>query len=242
MRLLVFAVCFAGCAAEPEPLVVFAAASMTDVAADLATAYEEAIGVPVVVSTGATSLLARQISAGAPADAALLVGDDWSAWLYEAALTPEQPTWRPTETASGALAIAISREAPAWEDLREIAGVERIAIADPASVPAGAYARVMLQRAELWDAVSPRLVPLPHVRAALAAVETGQADAAVVYASDLLVSDRVREAVPIPDAFQPTVVFHCIGLRHEAASEEDFCSFAHRRSDLWRARGFRPTP
>ena len=64
--------------------------------------------------------------------------------------------------------------------------VGRVALGDPAAVPAGIYARQWLERIDLWARVAPKVVPTSSVRAALAAVEAGNADAAV----DL--SDRCR--------------------------------------------------
>ena len=68
------------------------------------------------------------------------------------------------------------------------ARVSRIAIGDPAAVPAGVYAQAYLERAGLWDRVQPKLLPLANVRAALAAAESGGGDAAIVYESDAAAS------------------------------------------------------
>ena len=68
----------------------------------------------------------------------------------------------------------------------------RIAIGDPEAVPAGVYARRWLERIGLWSALQPRLIPTASVRAALATVERGAADAAIVYRTDLAAAPRAR--------------------------------------------------
>lgn len=240
-RLAVLVVVLAGCGTEAEPLVVFAAASTADVSADLASAFERETGQRVAVSVGATSTLARQIAAGAPADAALLVGDEWVHWLEESS-----GPLASVEVARGALAVVVPREAPEWKPARlgAITEADRIAMADPSHVPAGRFARAMLEAAGLWEAMEPRVVPLPHVRAALAAVETGQAEAAVVYASDLAVSTRVRRAVPIPDSLQPHIAIRCVVTAASVSPRwqhaQDWCSRARSEASVWASRGFLP--
>ncbi len=71
------------------------------------------------------------------------------------------------------------------EFARAPAEIRRLAIGDPAAVPAGVYARRYLEQRGLWTAYEPRIVPTTNVRAALAAVETGSVDAAIVYVTDL---------------------------------------------------------
>ena len=70
--------------------------------------------------------------------------------------------------------------------------MKRIALADPKAVPAGVYARAYLEKAGLWQAVERKIIPTENVRAALAAVESGNVDAGIVYKTDARISRRVR--------------------------------------------------
>ena len=81
------------------------------------------------------------------------------------------------------------------------APVTRIALADPRSVPAGIYARSFLQDRQLWDSLVSKVIPTVNVRAALAAVESGNVDAGFVYLTDAMRSERVsiRYRVPIDE-------------------------------------------
>jgi molybdate transport system substrate-binding protein len=92
-------------------------------------------------------------------------------------------------------------------DARSLASVSRIAIADPAAVPAGVYARQFLAKAGVWNDVQPKLLPLANVRAALVAAESGGADAAIVYASDAATSERVRTAFTVSGDHAPDIVY-----------------------------------
>jgi molybdate transport system substrate-binding protein len=83
----------------------------------------------------------------------------------------------------------------------------RIAIGDPAAVPAGVYARMFLEAAGLWPAVQPKLVPVSNVRAALAAVENGIAEAAIAYQTDGSGTKIARPALVITGAAAPRIVY-----------------------------------
>ena len=80
----------------------------------------------------------------------------------------------------------------------DLAGVRRLALGDPRAVPAGIYARRWLERRGLWERVRDRVVPTLDVRAALAAVESGNVDAGIVYRTDAAISKRVRVALEVP--------------------------------------------
>ena len=86
-------------------------------------------------------------------------------------------------------------------------GFRRIAIGDPAGVPAGVYARSYLASLGLWDALAPRIVPTRSVRAALAVVEAGDADAGIVYRTDARSSGDVAVAFEVPAGEGPAIAY-----------------------------------
>ena len=92
---------------------------------------------------------------------------------------------------------------------RDLAGFASIAIADPQVVPAGVYARTWLEGLGLWDALASRVVPTLHVRAALAAVESGNAEAGIVYRTDAARSKRARIAFEL-EASQGPPIRYCV--------------------------------
>lgn len=162
---------------------VFAAASLSDALTEIATAYERRSSDRIAFNFGASSTLARQIQAGAPAD--LFLSAD------EQLIDPR----RRVRVLSNTLVVVVPRDGGAnVSQPRQLLRLERIALAEPHSVPAGIYARRWLQSIGLWDAVKPKVIPTDNVRAALAAVASGNADAAIVYKTDALISRRVRVA------------------------------------------------
>jgi molybdate transport system substrate-binding protein len=84
---------------------------------------------------------------------------------------------------------------------------KKIALAEPQTVPAGIYAREYLQKLGLWDAVKEKVVPTENVRAALAAVESGNVEVGIVYKTDSLISKKVKVAVEIRAAEGPKISY-----------------------------------
>jgi molybdate transport system substrate-binding protein len=87
------------------------------------------------------------------------------------------------------------------------AGIKRIALADPKAVPAGVYAKAWLEKLRLWPAIQPKVIPTENVRAALAAVASGNVDAGVVYKTDAAISKRVKIAYEVPHADGPDICY-----------------------------------
>ena len=87
------------------------------------------------------------------------------------------------------------------------ADVKQIALADPKAVPAGVYAKAWLTKLQLWPAIEPKVVPAENVRAALAAVASGTADAGVVYKTDAAISKKVKVVYEVPAADGPAISY-----------------------------------
>lgn len=174
-----------GCG-DDDPIVVFAAASLSDAASVAAERVERGTGRRVVVSVGSTALLARQIERGAPADVFLAADPEWLDRLVERGHARE-----PRALATGRLVVIGPRGEPPVASARAAVGGERLAMGDPSHVPAGTRAHRTLDRLGLWDDVERRVVYHADVRAVVAAVETGAARRGVVYASDARASSRV---------------------------------------------------
>jgi molybdate transport system substrate-binding protein len=97
--------------------------------------------------------------------------------------------------------------------------VRRLAIGHPESVPAGVYARQWLERLRLWSAVQPKTVPLATVRAALAAVREGRADAGIVYATDAQTTPEVKIAYRVPVEEVSPIIYPAALVRGGAEAE-----------------------
>lgn len=197
--------------AQRAEVLVSAAASLSEVMEKLARAYETRTGVRVRVNAGASNTLARQIAAGAAVD--LFISADES---QMDAVGSEIVAGTRVNLLSNQLAIAVPADRPRrLQSARELAqpGFKRIAIGDPAAVPAGVYAKSYLQKIGIWDAVSARMVPSASVRAALAAIENGAADAAIVYRTDLGATRRASLALAVPVSDGPRIVYPAAIIR-----------------------------
>ena len=87
----------------------------------------------------------------------------------------------------------------------EILGQSRLAVGDPAHVPAGLYAKAALRSLGLWTELRPRLAPMATVRAALVMVERGETPLGIVYLTDARASRRVRAVYHFPEASHPQI-------------------------------------
>jgi molybdate transport system substrate-binding protein len=191
----------------PEAVVVFAASSLTNVLDAAARAYERSTGVTLLVNVGASNSQARQIIDGAPADV-FCSADEAQMDVVERAGKIASGTR--VVLAFNRLVVVVPKErARRLSAITELLdpSVQRIAVGDPAAVPVGVYTRQYLERAGLWARIQPRLVPTVNVRAALSAVEAGNADAAFVYATDAPLASRVAVAFEVPVRQMPAIVY-----------------------------------
>lgn len=229
----------AGCRADaPGDVTVFVAASMTDVATDLKQAYEAAhSGATVRLSVASTQTLEAQIAAGAPAGVFLAADPSALARLAAAGRLDGAPV---ALARGGLVAIGPPGAAPAPTLAAALSGAMRIALGDPATVPAGRAAKAALEQAELWDAAQPRLVFTSDVRAAVAAVETRAADAALVYASDALSANSLSVTYRLRADEAPPVSFAGAVVAGGGAAGRAFLDLAVASPRVWASRGFLP--
>jgi molybdate transport system substrate-binding protein len=109
----------------------------------------------------------------------------------------------------------------------ENGAVRRIAIGDPAAVPAGVYARTYLEAIGLWARLEPKLVPTGSVRGALTAVQNGSAAAAFVYATDARLAPGLTIVATIAGARAPRIVYPACVVRttRQPAAAAAFMAF-----------------
>jgi len=199
------------------PTVVSAAASLTNVLQQLAGAYERRSGERVVLNFAASNTLARQIAAGARVD--LFISADAAQMNVVAAQVDSSSR---VDLLANQLAIAVPDDRPRrFSSARELTdpAIRRIALGDPAAVPAGIYAKAYLEQMKVWGAVAPKVMPTASVRLALAAVENGAADAAIVYKTDISAARHVREAFVVSAREGPRIVYPAAVVRTGRNSE-----------------------
>ncbi|MEI6078433.1 MAG: molybdate ABC transporter substrate-binding protein, partial [Verrucomicrobiota bacterium] len=176
---------------------VFAAASLTESLKQIADDYEKTSGDKVVFNFAATGTLARQIEAGAPPDVFISADEAKADGLEKKGLLVSGTR---KSLLGNSLVIVTATAATALHAPAELtnAAIQRIALGDVKSVPAGTYAKSYLEKLSLWPSVESKIVPCENVRAVLAAVESGNVDAGFVYKTDAAISKKVKVAYEVP--------------------------------------------
>lgn len=199
----------AGSAQPPvrRDLLVAAAASLSGIAPPLARALHDATGIDVRFNFGGSNTLARQIVEGARLDA-FVSADAAQMDVVERSGRLVAGT-RVTVVRNRLVVIVGSFTQPPEFKVDDLAspGTGRVAMGDPAAVPAGVYGRRWLETIRLWALVEPKVVALPSSPAVLAAVRAGRAAAGVVYASDAHGRSDVRVAYVVPADEVPEISY-----------------------------------
>jgi len=226
-------------------ITVFAAASLTDSLKAVADAYKGKTGQAVTLSFGASSTLARQIEQGARADIFFSADSDWMDYLQGKGLiasgTRKDLLGNQLVLVAGPKAPSAPRIGPHF-DLTGALGDRRLALADPASVPAGKYAKAALTALGVWDSVASKLAPAENVRVALEYVARGEAPYGIVYATDAKVAPAVRVAGVFPENTHAPIVYPAALIRTASPGAKKFLDFlgSPETRTIFKKAGFTP--
>jgi molybdate transport system substrate-binding protein len=212
---IIIALCLlAGCAGpKKETIVVYAAASTREVMEQIGADFETETGIPVSLSFGPSSGLARQIEQGANADLFLSADEDWADYIADKGLVEQR-----RDLLSNKLVVVVPMESTfTIKDLEQLTKPElrRLALAGSA-VPAGRYARNALESAGLLEQVKDRIVEGSDVRSALAYVARGEAEAGIVYATDAAGSNKVRVVLEINPELHPPIRYPLVLIKRDS--------------------------
>jgi molybdate transport system substrate-binding protein len=228
----------AGAPAAPAtaPVLVFAAASLSDVLEELDRAFTQQTGIAVQASYAASSVLAKQIEAGAAAELFFSADLAWVDYLEQRSLL--KPGSRHDVLGNDLVLIAPSgstlqlKIAPGFDLAGALGAGGRLALADPDSVPAGRYAHAALSKLAVWDGVAGRLARAENVRATLAYVARGETPLGIVYGTDARAEKRVRVIDVFPADTHPPITYPMaltVHARPQAGRLADFLGGAQAR-------------
>ena len=209
---MALAVATAACGGEDRSsLTVFAAASLADALQPLGEQFEAEHNTDVRFSFGGSTTLAQQIVRDAPADVFVSAGRGPMDHVESAQLLASGSR---ADLLGNALVLVGPVEGVAIESPEGLLleDVRRIAMADPALAPAGAYAQEALEGLGLWESIQPKLVYGPDVRTALQYAASGSVDAAVVYATDAAGVEGVRVLWRFPEGSHKPVRYPSAAL------------------------------
>lgn len=207
-----------------KPPLVLAAASLQESLTRAGQVWAARGHAAPVLSFAASSALARQIDAGAPADLFVSADQAWMDTVQRAGLV--QVGTRATllanrlvlvAPAGRAAPIAIRRGFP----LARALGTGRLAMADPDTVPAGRYGKAALTALGVWPAVAGRVARADSVRGALALVARGEAPYGIVYATDARAEPGVRIVGTFPAASHPPIVYPIARLKTATSADAE---------------------
>lgn len=226
-----------------ETVTVFAAASLTTALGAVADAFEAVSPHEVALSFAGSSVLARQIQLGAPADIFISANPQWMDVLQAGDLIDRDSR---RDLLGNALVLVAHGPADAVDlseglDLAALLGPGRLAMALVEAVPAGIYGRAALQSLGLWDQVAPLVAQADNVRAALALVALGEAPLGIVYATDAMAEPAVTIVATFPADSHPPITYpvaRAYGPAETAA--QDFLTFLEgpEARELFEAEGF----
>lgn len=196
--------------AEPGEPLVFAAASLKTALDDINAQWQKDSGQRASVSYAASSALAKQIEAGAPADLFISADLDWMDYLEKRGLlkagTRSNLLGNQLVLIAPGASTVSATIAPGFP-LASLLGDGRLAIASPDSVPAGKYGKASLQALGVWAAVEDRLAPADSVRSALALVSRGETPLGIVYTTDARADPAVRIVDAFPADTHPPIIY-----------------------------------
>ncbi len=196
--------------AGPTNVLVFAAASLKNALDTIDDDWRPESGKRATIAYAASSALARQIEAGAPAELFISADRDWMDYLEERKLIDRKSRVDLlgnrlvlVAPADGAVQVTI---APGFPLATLLAG-GRLAMADPQAVPAGRYGKAALVALGVWPAVADRIAAAENVRAALLLVARGEAPLGIVYQTDAAAEPGVRIIAIFPPDTHPPIVY-----------------------------------
>lgn len=229
--------------APAQELLVFAAASLTNVLDQIGSSYAQQTGQPVKFSYAASSALARQLEAGARADVFFSADLEWMDYLQARNLIDRS-------TRRNVLGNRLALVAPADSSLElqivpgfalaSALGGGRLATGDPDTVPVGRYARSALTSLGVWNDVADKLVRTDNVRSALAFIARGETPLGIVYETDAKVEKRVRIVAFFPADSHPPIVYPVAATAQARPAARQFIEFLQSAAaqEAFRKYGF----
>ncbi|WP_305817222.1 molybdate ABC transporter substrate-binding protein [Photobacterium leiognathi] len=199
----VFSLFSISASAADNNITVFAASSLTNALNDIAAKYQQETGVKTTLSFASSSALARQVALGAPANIYLSANEKWMDYVEQQGAVIDNSR---VDVLKNSLVMVAPTDYPqnnislsaSWDLSKALDGT-RLAVGNPANVPAGRYAKQSLEFMHLWKQAEPLLARANNVRSALVLVERGEAKLGIVYKTDAEISKKVKIVATFPE-------------------------------------------
>ena len=188
-------------------LLISAAASLKDVLEEIKPLYQQnKPNVKISYNFGSSGALQQQIEQGAPADIFISAAKKQVDALEQKGLLVVGTR---NIIAKNRLVLVVPKNSVGITSFYSLqdAKVKKIAIGEPRSVPAGQYAQQVLEKLKIWNQVKPKLVFANNVRQVLASVETGNAEAGLIYVTDAKISNKVKVVVTADEKYHSAIIY-----------------------------------
>ncbi|MEH2324151.1 MAG: molybdate ABC transporter substrate-binding protein [Nostoc sp.] len=188
-------------------ITVSAASSLKDALEEIKPLYQQSKpNININYNFGASGALQQQIEQGAPADIFISAGKKQVDALEQKGLLL---TGSRTNLANNSLVLIVAQDVVGITSFANLTDskIKKIAIGEPRSVPAGQYGEEVLKNLKLYDQLKSKFVFGNNVRQVLAAVESGNAQAGIVYATDAKTSNKVKVVVTAEEKLHSPIVY-----------------------------------
>ena len=208
-------------------LLISAAASLKDILEEIKPLYQQSKpNVKISYNFGSSGALQQQIEQGAPADIFISAAKKQVDALEQKGLLVAGTR---NIIAKNRLVLVVPNNfvgVTSFYNLQD-AKVKKIAIGEPRSVPAGQYAQQVLEKLKIWNQVKPKLVFANNVRQVLASVETGNAEAGLVYVTDAKISNKVKVVVTADEKYHSAIIYPLAVVKRSKnlAAAKEFSQF-----------------
>lgn len=246
--ILLFAILFQGCNTghekDKEDLMVFCAASLTDVISEIVNDFENDSGTEVKLNFASSGTLARQMEHGATPSIYISANKKWLTYLNQLDLIiPETQKKMAGNLLVWVAPLQSEQKITVFSPGMSLPGLfeGRLSIGDPGHAPAGSYAVQLLDNLGWRETLEPRFLPAKDVRSALMVVEMGEVEAGLVYKTDALKSEKVKIITEFPDSlYEP--VHYFIAIVKDQKNENSLSLYNYILSDevihTWEKYGF----
>lgn len=204
---------YPGVAQSHPKLLVSAAASLKEVLEEIKPLYQQSKGnINISYNFGSSGALQQQIEQGAPADIFISAAKKQVDALEQKGLVVSGTR---NIIAKNRLVLVVPKNVvgiTSFYNLKD-SKVKKIAIGEPRSVPAGQYAQQVLEKLKIWSEIKSKLVFANNVRQVLASVESGNADAGLVYKTDAKISNQVKIVVAADEKYHSVIIYPLVVIK-----------------------------
>lgn len=243
--LLVFYSCSLKSVEKKEKIVVYCAASLSEIVSEISDGFESEFNADVLLNMASSGTLARQIENGANCSVFISADNRWIEFLNKQDLLVSGSE---KKLAGNSMVLVTPATTSIcsfrYSDTLNLPGLfnGRISIGDPGHVPAGTYAVQIFEKMGCREEMEVRFLPAKDVKSALMVVELGEVDAGIVYKTDALQSGKVKIITEFPDSLHDPVLYRITMVKNQdsrIATEYYNYIRSEKIKEIWKKHGFK---